>query len=187
MVSMAFFGAIGALSSSWFPISLGAVLFFTDEEFIEWALQAIGIRLVPDTLGPAFIKTFVFLVGWYGLLAYWRDSAPEWLYSWIPPGAPPWSFVGGAALLIAVLSTASTAVLTYLLPEIARRSLTWKVTRALIAVVIVGVLALFVYAFRPLQTRVSEEFPQAARISLASASINCIQIKKPSREDGFFL
>src|SRR5215831_7665834 len=64
ILSIVFFGVIGALFSSWFPISLGAVLFFTDEDFIDWALHTVGIRLVPDALGSIFIKMFVFLIGW---------------------------------------------------------------------------------------------------------------------------
>jgi hypothetical protein len=55
---MMFFGVVGYLWSSWFPIALGLFLFFTNDEFIEWTLHKVGIRLVPDTLGPEFIKAF---------------------------------------------------------------------------------------------------------------------------------
>jgi hypothetical protein len=169
IVCMACFGVVGVFFSSWFPISLGAWLFLTDDDFIEWALLRIGIRLVPDTLGSIFIKSFVILIGWSILVAYWKDSAPEWLSSSIPAGAPPWLLIAGAALLIAVLSTASAAIMLNLLPEIARGSMTWTITRALIALVMFGMLAVFVYAFRPLQTRVSDEL--GTRISCAAASI----------------
>ena len=150
MVYMLFFGAIGALFSSSFPIKLGAFLFFTDDDFIEWVLESVGIRLVPDSLGRTFIKTFVFLIAWFIIVASWRESAPEWLSSWIPPGAPAWSVAAGAALLIAVLSTASKAIITNLLPEITSPSLTWTITRALIALALFGMLALFAYGMRPL-------------------------------------
>ena len=50
---MVVFGVIGLLFQSRFPICLGASLFLADDEFIEWMLQKIGIRLVPDTLGAA--------------------------------------------------------------------------------------------------------------------------------------
>jgi hypothetical protein len=166
---MAFFGVVGIFFSSWFPISLGALLFFTDDDFIEWALQSIGIRLVPDTLGSVFIKSFVFLIGWSILLVYWKDSAPEWLSSSLPSGAPPWLLIAGGALLIAVLSTASAAIMTNLLPEIARGSLTWTITRAVIALVMFAMLAIVIYAFRPLQARASDEL--ATRISCAAVSV----------------
>jgi hypothetical protein len=169
IVCMACFGVVGVFFSSWFPISLGALLFFTDEDFIEWAFQSIGIRLVPDTLGSVFIKSFVFLIGWSILLVYWKDSAPEWLSSSLPSGAPPWLLIAGAALLIAGVTTASLAIMTNLLPEIARGSLPWTITRAVIALVMFGMLAIVIYAFRPLQARVSDEL--ATRISCAAVSI----------------
>src|SRR5262249_9504878 len=97
-------GVVGAFFSSWFPIALGLFLFFTNDEFIEWVLEKIGIRLLPDTLGAEFIKALVFMLGLAALLAYWRESAPQWLLAWIPPGTPPWSAVGGAALFCAVLN-----------------------------------------------------------------------------------
>jgi hypothetical protein len=113
---MIFFGVIGFLFSSWFPVALGLFLFFTDGDFIEWVLWKVGIRLVPDTLGPEFIKAFVFLFGLWILLAYWRDSAPAWLSPWIPPSAS-WYFIAGAAFGCAVLQIISVAVVKKLLPQ----------------------------------------------------------------------
>lgn len=115
--NLIFFGVIGLLFSSWFPTALGLFLFFTNDEFIEWALRTIGIRLVPDTLGPEFIKALVFLFGLWTLLAYWKDSAPEWLSPWLPPDAS-WYFIGGAALFLAALKVVSVSVVKKLLPQI---------------------------------------------------------------------
>jgi len=111
------FGVIGILFASWFPTALGLFLFFTNDEFIEWVLRTIGIQFVPDTLGPEFIKAFVFLFGLGILLAYWRESAPEWLLTWLPPDAP-WYFIGGAALFCAGLKVISVAVIRKLLPQV---------------------------------------------------------------------
>ena len=112
--SMIFFGVIGFWFSSWFPVALGLFFFFTNDEFIEWVLQKVGIRLVPDTLGPEFIKAFVFFTGLWALLVYWKDSAPAWLE--LPPSAS-WHLVAGAALFCAVLKLVSVAVVKKLLPQ----------------------------------------------------------------------
>jgi hypothetical protein len=72
---MVFFGVIGFLLSSWFPIALGLLLFFTDDALIEWVLEKIGIRLVPDTLGSEFIKALVFFPD-YGPCVLERIRAP---------------------------------------------------------------------------------------------------------------
>ena len=114
--SMIFFGVMGLWFSSWFPVALGLFFFFTNDEFIEWGLQKVGIRLGPDKLGPEFIKAFVFLFGLGILLAYWRDSAPAWLSPWLLPGAS-WYFIAGAALGCAVLKLVSVAVVKKLLPQ----------------------------------------------------------------------
>lgn len=114
---MVVFGLIGLFFSSWFPSALGLFLFLTDDDFIEWVLQKIGIRLVPDTLGPEFIKAFVFLFGFSTLLASWKDSAPPWLLSWFPPSAS-WYIIGGGALFCAVLKIISVAVVRKLLPRL---------------------------------------------------------------------
>lgn len=150
ILSMAFFGTIGALCGSSFPISLGLFLFFTDETFVVWAFQAVGIRLEPGTLGSEFIKSLVFLVGVAALIAFWKDAAPTWLSSQLPAGSPPWVFIAGIALLISVLSVASAWLVKFLLPEIARGSLTWTVTRAGIALAMFGLVTLFAYGLRPL-------------------------------------
>jgi hypothetical protein len=142
---MVFFGLIGAFFSSWFPIGLGLFLFFTNDEFIEWVLQKIGIRLVPHTLGSTFIRAFVFFTGLGALLAYWKESVPEWLSPWMPPTAS-WSLIGGVALLVAVATTISTAVIRKLLPrlgiEITPTGLGWATIEALIGLGMLGMLAL---------------------------------------------
>jgi hypothetical protein len=139
-----FFGIIGLLLSSWFPLGLGAFLFFTNDEFIEWVLQKIGIRLVPDTLGSEFIKAFVFLTASVALLTYWKESAPAWLLPWISTAS--WPRIVGAALLCAVLATISTAVVRKLLPrigiEITPNSLGWTITKGLIGLSVLGILVL---------------------------------------------
>jgi hypothetical protein len=114
---MLLFGVIGFLFSSWFPIALGLFLFVTDDGFLQWVFWKVGIQLVPDTLGPEFIKAFVFLFGLWTLLAYWSDSAPAWLLPWIPPTAS-WYFIGGAAFGCAVLKIISVAVVRRLLPRV---------------------------------------------------------------------
>ena len=113
---MVVFGLIGFFFSSWFPMALGLFLFFTDDDFIEWLLQKVGIRLVPDTLGAEFIKAFVFLFGLWTLLVSWKDSAPAWLLPWVPPSAS-WYVIGAGALLCAVLKIISVAVVRKLLPQ----------------------------------------------------------------------
>jgi uncharacterized membrane protein YjjB (DUF3815 family) len=52
--------------------------------------------------------------------------------------------------LISLLSSGSAWLVKFLLPEIARNSLTWTITRAGIAIGIFGMFTLFAYAFRPL-------------------------------------
>jgi hypothetical protein len=84
IICMAFFGAIGALAGSLFPICLGLFLFFTDEDFVQWAFGALGIRLEPDTVGTEFVKSLVFLIGVAALISYWKDAAPAWLASQLP-------------------------------------------------------------------------------------------------------
>jgi hypothetical protein len=113
---MIFFGAIGLLVSSWFPVTLGIFLFFTDDEFIEWVLWKVGIRLVPDTLGTEFIKAFVFLFGLSTLLIFWKESAPAWLSPWVPPSAS-WYVIGVGAFGCAALKIISVAIVRKLLPQ----------------------------------------------------------------------
>lgn len=67
---MVLFGLIGLVFQSRFPLCLGAFLFFTDGEFVEWMLRKFGIRFEPDTIGPDVIRCFAFFFGWGMLLAY---------------------------------------------------------------------------------------------------------------------
>jgi hypothetical protein len=149
-LNLAFFGLVGALVGSWFPLCLGAFLFFTDENFIESGFQALGIRLIPDSFGSVFIKSLVFLIGIAALIVYWKDAAPAWLSSQLPAGSPPWALIAGIALLIGLLSTASAWLMKLMLPEIARNSLTWTVTRGGFALCMFGMVMLFTYALGPL-------------------------------------
>jgi hypothetical protein len=109
IVYLLFFGAVGAFFSSPFPIAFGAFLFLTDGELIAWVLGKTGIRFVPGTLGPEFIKLFAFLTGLSILLVSWKDSVPAWLLPWLPLQAS-WSALAAAALACAVLSIAAVAV-----------------------------------------------------------------------------
>lgn len=170
VVSMVFFGILSAVFSSRFPICLGVVLFITDEEFVAWAFESFGIRLVPDTVGAIFIKCIVFLIGWSILAASWKDAAPSWLSQQLPPGLPSWSVIAGSALAIAAISVASSALTTTLLPEIKRGSTTWTTTRIVIGLIMCGMLLLFAYAFRPLQERVTSELSHPTRILRASST-----------------
>jgi TIR domain-containing protein len=137
------FGFVGALLSSWFPVVIGLLLFFPADAFIEWALAQVGIRLVPDTLGPQFIKAFVFMAGWLAMLVYWKRSAPTWLLPWIPPSLS-WSIIAGAVLLIAALTTLSAAVMRKLLPrvgiKIAPDSLRWTTIEFLVGLSMLALL-----------------------------------------------
>lgn len=168
VLSMAFFGALSALFSSSFPISLGLFLFFTDDDFIEWACRAVGIQLVPDTFGAVFVKTLVFLIAVTVVLACWQDSLPAWLPGGPPPGAARWAFVGGGALFIAALSSASAALMRIVLPEIRRPSQAWTLTRAVIALLIFGMLYFVVQAFGPQERRASDASPLAPSTHLAA-------------------
>jgi hypothetical protein len=50
-------------------------------------------------------------------LAFWKESAPQWLLPWLPPSAS-WYFIGGIALGCAVLKIFSVAVVRKLLPQV---------------------------------------------------------------------
>jgi hypothetical protein len=115
MFYMLFFGVIGGLLRSRFPIDLGMFFFFTNDGLIEWVLRKVGIRLAPDSLGATFVKAFVWVTGASILFARWKDSAPAWLSSWLPPNVP-WSLIAGAALGCAVLKAISTAFVRRVLP-----------------------------------------------------------------------
>lgn len=140
---MIIFGLVGFLLSSWFPVALGLLLFFPTDEFIEWVLAKMGVRVIPDMLGQNLINASVFIAGWGTLLAYWKQSAPVWLSPWVPV-PPSWPVVGGVAVAIAMLSTVSTAVTRRLLPragiEIARGSLGWSTIEFLIGLVMLALL-----------------------------------------------
>lgn len=142
---MLFFGAIAGLLQSRFPIDLGLFFFFTDDELIERVLRKVGIRLVPDSLGATFVTAFVWVTGASILFAHWKDSAPAWLSSWLPPNAP-WSFIAGAALGWAVLNTISMVFVRRVLPwvgiKIARDSLAWTLTEGLVGLAMLGLLFL---------------------------------------------
>ena len=143
MLYMLFFGVIAGLMRSRFPIGLGMFLFFTDDGLIEWVLRKVGIRLVPDSLGATFVKAFVWVTGASILFAHWKDSAPAWLSSWLPPNVP-WSVIAGAALGCAVLNAVSTAFVRRVLPwvgiEIARDSLAWTIIEGLVGFAMLGLL-----------------------------------------------
>jgi hypothetical protein len=111
------FGLIGLFFRSGFPIGLGLFLAVVDDRFIEWVLRKVGIQLVPDTLGPEFIKAFVFLLGLWILFSYWRDSTPGWLLQWVAPSQESWYLIAGAALICALLQRISAAVVEKLLPR----------------------------------------------------------------------
>ncbi len=145
MLYMLFFGVIAGLLRSRFPIDLGMFFFFTNDGLIEWVLRKVGIRLVPDSLGATFVKAFVWVAGASILFAHWKDSAPAWLSTWLPPNVA-WSVIAGAALGCAVLKAISTAFVRRVLPwigiEIARDSLAWTITEGLLGFAMLGLLFL---------------------------------------------
>lgn len=137
------FGVVALFVGSRFPIDLGMFLFFTDDEFIVWALGKIGIRLIPDTLGTNFIRFFVWLIGLAVLLWVWSASAPAWLSSWLPSQPPAgswWWALAAVAAIIAVVDTAATAAVKRLLPwlGIARDSLRWTLADGTIRLLVLG-------------------------------------------------
>lgn len=138
------FGVIALLFQSRVPLYLGAFLYFADGERIERALEAIGIRLEPDRIGPDIIKSFASLFAWFALFASLQDSVPAWLAAWLPP-AGSWSFIAGIALALAIVEAFATLAMRRALPwfgfQICADSLTWTAIKLLIAV---GVLALLV-------------------------------------------
>lgn len=142
---MLFFGAVAGLLRSRFPIALGMFLFFTNDGLIEWVLHKVGIRLVPDSLGATFVKAFVWVTGASILVAHWKDSAPAWLSSWLPPDMP-WSVIAGVALGCAVLNAISTAFIRRVLPwvgiEIDRDRPTWTMIEGLVGFAMLGLLFL---------------------------------------------
>jgi hypothetical protein len=142
---MLFFGVIAGLSRSRFPIDLGLFLFFTNDGLIEWTLHKVGIRLVPDSLGAAFVEALVWVTGASVLFAHWKDSAPAWLSSWLPPNMP-WSFIVSAAFGWAALNAIATAFVRTVLPwagiKIARDSLAWTITEGVVGFAMLGLMFL---------------------------------------------
>jgi hypothetical protein len=142
---MLFFGIIAGVAKSRFPIDLGLFLFFTNEGLIEWVLRKVGIRLVPDSVGATFVKTFVWMAGLSILLPRWRDSTPAWLSPLLPPDGS-WSVIATAALGFAVLVVVATMIVRRMLPwfgiEIARDSLAWTMTEAVVVFAMLGLVLL---------------------------------------------
>jgi hypothetical protein len=140
---MLLFGVIAGLLQSRFPIDLGMFFFFTNEGLIEWVLRKVGIRLVPGSLGETFVMAFVWVTGASILFAHWKDSAPAWLSSWLPPNVH-WSVIAGAALGCAVLKAISTAFVRRVLPRVgiqfARDSFAWTITEGLVGFAMLGLL-----------------------------------------------
>jgi hypothetical protein len=133
------FGFIGILFWSWFPLALGLFFFFTNDRFIEWALGAVGIRLVPDTIGSQAVKSFVFLASLGALCTGWKDSVPALLSPWVPIGAS-WLQIGVAAVVIAALTLASTWVTRRVLPRIGIEHSTGTVTLAVEGLLVLAFL-----------------------------------------------
>ncbi len=140
---MLFFGVIAGVLRSRFPIDLGMFLFFTNDGLIEWALRKVGIQLVANSLGATFVTAFVWVAAASTLFAHWKDAAPAWLSSWLPPNLS-WYAIAGAALGCAVLNVISTAFVRRMLPwvgvEIARDSLVWTITEGLVGFAMLGLL-----------------------------------------------
>ncbi len=142
---MLFFGVIAGLLRPRFPVDLGLFFFFTNDKLIERVLSGVGMRLVPDSLGATFVEAFVWVTGVSILFAHWKDSAPVWLSSWLPPNAP-WSLIASAAVGCAVLMVISKAVVSKVLPwvgiEIARDSRAWTITQGLVSLAVLALLSL---------------------------------------------
>jgi hypothetical protein len=134
---MAIFGAIAGLVGSRLPVHLGIFLFFINDTPIEWVLRKAGVRVVPDSLGETFIRSFVWFAGLSILTARWHDAAPAWLATHLLPNAS-WPAVAGLALVGAVFMTAAATFVRRVLPwvgiEMRRDSLAWITTQALVAV-----------------------------------------------------
>src|SRR5260370_13183449 len=82
---MLFFGVIAGLLRSRFPIGLGMFLFFTNDGLIEWVLRKVGIRLVPHSLGAAFVGAFLWGTGPSFMFAPLYEAAPAWVPSCVAP------------------------------------------------------------------------------------------------------
>ncbi|WP_246230155.1 hypothetical protein [Bradyrhizobium cytisi] len=126
--------------------TLGAFIFLSDGERIERALATIGIRFEPEAIGPAIVKGFVALFGWFALLVSLRDLVPGWLAAWMPPAEASWSVIAGIALAIVIVEALATRAMRRALPwlglEIRWDSLTWKVIKLALAIGALVLLAL---------------------------------------------
>lgn len=146
---MILFGLIGLVFQSRFPLCLGAFLFFTDGEFIEWVLRKAGIRFEPDAIGPDLVRCFVSWFGWGTLLASWKASAPIWLMPWMPPSGS-WSFIGATALMLAIVEAIAAVIMRRALPWFGLRigpdSLAWTPIQLLVGLGLLAPLILLDYS-----------------------------------------
>jgi len=145
MVYALFWGIIGAVLSSRIPLAVGAILFFSNDDFIAWVLRKVGIRLVPDSFGANFINAFVFLTGMGALLVYCGASLPAWLSATVPVHFS-WAMVGVGALGCAALAGVVTAITGKLLPRIGMSpgsdSVAGALIRGVVGFAILGLLFL---------------------------------------------
>jgi hypothetical protein len=143
---MLFFGLIAGMVKSRFPIELGLFVFFTNNDLIAWAFRKVGIQLVSESLGANFISSFVWLTGAAILLLRWKESAPSWLSSIVPPDPPSWYFIAAMAFACALPSTVSTVLVRKLLPQlginVAPDSMTWTIARGFILLGLLGLVLL---------------------------------------------
>ncbi|WP_426608997.1 hypothetical protein [Bradyrhizobium sp. McL0616] len=146
---MILFGLIGIAFQSRFPLCLGAFLFFTDGEFIEWVLRKSGIRFEPDAIGPDIVRCFVAWFGWGTLLTSWQASAPVWLMPWMPPSGS-WSFIGATALMLAIVEAIAGVIMRRALPWFGLRigpdSLAWTPIQLVVGLGLLAPLILFDYS-----------------------------------------
>ena len=131
------FGLISLLFRSWFPLALGAFLFFTNDDFIEWALAKGGISLVPNTFGAQFARSFIFLIALGALLANWKDALRRQGCCAFIPFNTSWLLTAATAAAIAVLTLISAWVTRNLLPRVgiqrASDTLTFAIDGAFVA------------------------------------------------------
>lgn len=122
-----FYGLLAGFFQSRFPLALGLFLFVANERFIEWALAKVGIRFVSDSMGLAFIDSFLFFAGAWLLIAAWKDSAPAWL---LPLAGGPWLAIVIMAFACAVLKTLSGMAARKLLPRFGIALTPWRQSTA---------------------------------------------------------
>lgn len=136
------FGLIALLFQSSVPLYLGTFLFLGDGTRLERALGSIGIRFVPDTIGPEIVKGSVFWFAWIALLVSMRSSVPGVLAAWMPPAAS-WFWIAGIALALAIFDALAALTIRRAGPwfnlSIRPDGLAWTTIKT---VVLVGVLVL---------------------------------------------